>query len=280
MPFLLRHSVAPCQEVSSATQTLPSKGEAVFRLHALMNLRGESLLKIRASSVQPTANSRRPGAGRAQGPAPNGVSGGLRAPEPKQSGRPRGQRCGWGHRRAQRGQAALGATSFTPLTPALARQPRGHQQPAGHRAALLTASPCLHQEREAPWLRLASSRSLSSDSSPGAAQPRLRKAHAHCRPRTWGCRVSGGTPGTGTRQRESSRSPEGRQEHPPPREEPLRPSRDTRPQQATLDVLSHRPFPSLCRPGLSAGRGSLRVEPVWHPGPAVRARHSPGSPGE
>lgn len=141
MPFLLRHSVAPCQEVSSATQTLPSKGEAVFRLHALMNLRGESLLKIRASSVQPTANSRRPGAGRAQGPAPNGVSGGLRAPEPKQSGRPRGQRCGWGHRRAQRGQAALGATSFTPLTPATGqaakrppaacRSPRGppHSQP-------------------------------------------------------------------------------------------------------------------------------------------------------
>lgn len=182
MPFLLRHSVAPCQEVSSATQTLPSKGEAVFRLHALMNLRGESLLKIRASSVQPTANSRRPDAGRAQGPAPNGVSGGPRAPEPKQSGRPRGRRRGWGHRRAQRGQAALGATSFTPLTPATGQAAGGHQQPAGHRTALLTASACPHQEREAPWLRLASSLSLSSDSSPGAAQPRFQKAHAHCHP--------------------------------------------------------------------------------------------------
>ena len=41
MPFLLHHSVPPCQEVSSATQTLPSKGEAVFRLHALINLRGD-----------------------------------------------------------------------------------------------------------------------------------------------------------------------------------------------------------------------------------------------
>ena len=154
--------------------------------------------------------------------------------------------------------------------PPPARHPGGHRQPAGHRAALLTASPCLRQEREAPscaWLPPCLS---AQTQAPGAAQPHLQKAHAHCRPRTWGCGVSGGTPGMGTRQRESSRSPEGCQEHPPPREEPLRPSQDTRPRQATLDMLSHRPFPSLCSPGLSAGRGSLRVEPVWHPGPAVR----------